>query len=95
MAPALYPDAGFAGNAISGDAEIGRGANHGFFECADVPADIAFDFVEIEDGIADDLAWAVISDVSTAVGGVEFHIFLAENVFGGEKIGCDWRCGRE
>ncbi len=83
----LHPDAGFAGNAISGNGELGRGAGHDFFEGADVPADVALDFLEIEDGVANDLTWAVISDVAAAIGGVKLDIFLTKNMFRGEKIG--------
>jgi hypothetical protein len=82
----LDPDAGLAGDAIGRDAEIGGGADHGFFEGADVPVNVAADEVEIEDGVADDLAGAVISDVAAAVGFAELDIFLAQDVFGGEKI---------
>src|ERR1700739_3535510 len=52
----LDPNAGFAGDAIGGEAEIGRGADHGFFAVADLPAYNAFYIAEIEDGITDDLA---------------------------------------
>jgi hypothetical protein len=83
----LHPDAGFAGNAIGGHTEIGAGADHGLFEGANIPADVAFDVAEVKDGIADDLAGAVIGDVSAAIGGVEFDALLTEDVFGGEEIG--------
>ena len=86
IAGRLDPDAGFAGDPIGGDAEIGGGTDHGFFEGADVPVNIAADWIEIEDGIADDLAGAVIGDVATAVRFAELDIFLAEDIFGGEKI---------
>src|SRR5882757_3714807 len=82
----LHPDAGFAGDAVGGDAEIGGGADHGFFERADVPVNVAADGIEIKNWIADDLAGAVVGDVAAAVGFAEFDIFLAEDVFGGEKI---------
>lgn len=82
----LDPDAGLAGDAIGGDAEFSGGADHGFFERADVPVDVAADAIEIENGIADDLARAVIGDVSATVGFAEFDAFLAKDVFGGEKI---------
>src|SRR5215469_18043282 len=82
----LDPDAGFAGDAIGGDAEVGRGADHGFFQSADVPVNIAADAVEIENGIADDLAGAVIGDVAAAIRFAEFDAFLAEDVFRGKEI---------
>ncbi len=80
------PDAGLAGDAIGGDAEISRGADHDFFESANVPMNVLPDARKIEDGIADDLARTVVSDVSAAIGSVEFDAFLAEHIFGGEKI---------
>jgi len=83
----LDPDASLTGDAIRGDTEIGRGTDHGFFERADVPADVAFDVAEIEDGIADDLAGTVVGDVSATIGRVEFDAFLAEDAFGDEEIG--------
>src|SRR5260221_9165330 len=86
IARRLDPDAGFAGDAIGADAEIGGGADHGFFERADIPVNVASDGTEIQDGVADDLAWAVISDVAAAVGFAEVDIFLAEDIFGSEKI---------
>jgi hypothetical protein len=86
IAGRLNPDAGFAGNAISGNAEIGGGADHGFFEGADVPVDVAADAIEIENRVADDLAGAVIGDVATSIGFAEFDAFLAKDVLGSEKI---------
>jgi hypothetical protein len=86
IAGRLHPDAGFAGDAIGGEAEIGGGADHGLFEGADVPVNVAADGIDIEDGVADDLAGAMIGDVSSAVGFTELHIFLAEDIFGGEEI---------
>ena len=41
---------------------------------------------KIQDGIADDLARAVVGDVSAAIGGVEFDVFLAKDMFGSEEI---------
>ena len=86
IAGGLDPDAGFAGDAVGGDAEVSGGADHGLFESADIPVNVAADGIEIEDGVANDLAGAVIGDVATAVGFAELDIFLAEDIFGGEKI---------
>src|SRR5690242_14171339 len=47
----LNPDAGLAWDAIGGDAEIGGGADHGLFQGADVPVNVAADQIEIEDGV--------------------------------------------
>src|SRR5882762_1539469 len=62
IARRLDPNAGFAGDAVGADAEIGGGADHGFFEGADIPVNVAADGIEIQDGVTDDLAWAVISE---------------------------------
>ena len=86
IANGLDPDASFAGYAIGGDAEIGGGADHGLFEGADVPVDVAPNGIEIKDWITDDLAGAVIGDVAAAVGFTELDIFLAEDIFGGERF---------
>jgi hypothetical protein len=86
IARRLNPEAGFAGDAMGGDAEIGGRADHDFFEGADVPVNVAADGIEIENGIADDLPGAVIGDVTAAIGFAELDIFLAEDIFGGEKI---------
>ena len=86
IAGGLDPDASLAGDTIGGDAEIGGCANHGFFESADVPVNVAANAIEIQNGVADDLAGAVISDVAAAIGFAEFDAFLAKYVFGGEKI---------
>jgi len=86
VARRLNPDAGLAGNAKGGDAEISGGANHDFFKRADVPVNVAADDIEIENGIADDLTGAVIGDVAAAIGFAKLDIFLPQNIFGGEEI---------
>ena len=86
IARRMNPDAGFAWDAIRGDAEIAGGADHGLFERADVPVDVAADGIEIEDGVADDLAGAVVGDIAAAVGFAELDIFLTEDILGGYKI---------
>ena len=69
-----------AGDALRGEAEIGGRADHGFFELRDVPADVAPMLGQIQDRIADDLAGAVVGDVATAIAGMEFHVFLREQL---------------
>jgi hypothetical protein len=86
IARRLHPDTGLARDSKSGDAKIGGGADHGFFERANVPVNITADEIEIENGITDDLAGAVIGDVAAAVGFAKFDIFLAQDIFGSEKI---------
>ncbi len=82
----LHPDAGFAGNAVGPNAEISGGTHQGLFECADIPVDIAADALEIENRVADDLAGAVIGDVTTTIGFAQLDTHLAKDVFGREKI---------
>ena len=48
---------------------------------------VAANAIEIEDGIANDLAGTMVSDVAAAIGFVEFDTFLAKDVFVGQKIG--------
>jgi hypothetical protein len=47
---------------------------------------VAADGIEIEDGIADELAGTVIGDVAASVCFAELDIFLSEDIFGGEEI---------
>ena len=86
VAGRMNPDPGFAGDPIGGDAEIGGGADHGFFEGADIPVNVAADKIEIENGVADELAGAMIGDVAAAIGFAKLDIFLAQDILGGEKI---------
>src|SRR5215469_7355453 len=80
------PNAGFAGDAIGRDTELGRSAHHGFFKSADVPVNVATDAVEIQNGIADDLTGTMIGDVAATIRFAEFDAFLAEDVLGGQEI---------
>ena len=77
LAPAEGPDAGDLWNALGHDAEVGAGADEHFFEHAD-EVDRAEVFVagallagpvaaQIDDGIADELAGAVIRHVTAAI----------------------------
>ena len=73
-------------DAFGRDFEIGRRADHGFFELLDVPAHVATEFGEIKDGIADNLSGAVIGDVATAVGCVEGDVHLCEQAVTGAEM---------
>ena len=73
-------------SSVSRDAKIGGGANHGFFKAADVPVNVAADAIKVEDGIANDLAGAVIGNVAAAIGFAEFDSFLAKDVFRDEQV---------
>src|SRR5262249_19629267 len=86
IARRLHPDAGLPGNAVSGDAKVGRSADHRLFEGADIPVNVAADEVEIQDRVADNLAGAVVGDVATAIGFAKPDAFLAQHIFRGKEI---------
>jgi len=88
------PDAGEFGDALGGDAEVFTGVDEGFFHEADevdgaeVWALFAGEVAsEIEDGVADELAGAVVRDVAAAVDLVDFDGFLGEGLVGGQDVG--------
>jgi hypothetical protein len=70
FAPA-HPNAGQLGNAAGLDAEIGQRIDDGLLDGPDVSAHVALPFAQVQDGIADELAGAVIGDVAAAVGGMK------------------------
>ena len=72
-------------------AERRGGANHDFLELAHVPAHVAADLAELQDGIADDLAGAVIGDVAAAIGMMELD---AQLVAARIAARADSACGR-
>src|SRR6478672_9278121 len=78
----LSPHAGEAGNALGYDAEVTAGANKDFFQFADKihRANARIESPQIENGIADKLAGAVKSHVTTAVG------FMQLNAVGGQEL---------
>jgi hypothetical protein len=80
------PDAVAARDARGGDSKIGCRADHGFFELLDVPADVATVFGEIEDGVTDDLAGAVVGDVAAAVGFLERDVHLGQEAVARAEI---------
>ena len=95
------PDAGELADALREHAEVAAGADEDLFEQADevdraeVRALLAGEVAaQIEDGVADELAGAVVGDVAAAVDLVELDAALAEELVGGEDVGAVWRCGR-
>src|SRR5262245_7252820 len=72
------PHARQAGHATRLDAKARGGAHQRFFEIADISMDIAAIGPQVEDGIADELAWTVIRDVATAAGLVDGHARAGE-----------------
>ena len=88
------PDAGEFADALGGDAEIFAGEDEGFFHEADevdgaeVRAAFAGEVAaEVEDGVADELAGAVVGDVAAAVDFVDFYGSAGEQVVGGQDVG--------
>ena len=69
------------------NAEFGRGADHGLLEAAHVPANVAANFAEIQNRIADELSRPVIGDVAAAIGFKKRNAHPAQHLVRGAKIG--------
>ena len=82
----MHPDAGASRHAEGRDAKGGGRANHGLFELAHIPADIAADFGKMQDGIADNLSRAMIGDIAAAVAGMEFDAHLPQPIAGNAQV---------
>ena len=65
------PHAGKAGNATGVQAVFGEGADNGFLQRAEVPMNVGPEIVEVENGVAHQLAGAVVGDVAAPVDAVE------------------------
>jgi len=81
----VYPYAGGVGVAMGVDVEAGECVDDDLFEEAHVAVDAEAEAVEVEDGIGDELARAVVGDVAAAVG-------FGDGDAGGEELG---GCGGE
>jgi hypothetical protein len=88
------PDAGELADALGHDAEVAAGADQSLFEETDVVdgAKVWAFFAgkiaaEIEDGVADELAGAVIGDVAAAIDLVHLHSTLGEEIVASEDVG--------
>ena len=88
------PDSGEFTDALSGDAEVFAGVDEDFFHEADevdgaeVGAALAGEVAaEVEDGVADELAGAMISDVAAAVDLVDLDAASGEEIVGREDVG--------
>ena len=88
------PDAGEFADALGRDAEVAAGADEGLFHQADevdgteVRATFAGKVAaQVEDGVADELAGAVVGDVAAAVDLVELDAAAGEQFVGGEDVG--------
>ena len=83
---AADPNAGEALTAGGLDVGFGEGIDDHLFECADVGNDVALPIAEVEDGVDDELAGAVVGDIAAAVGVDELDARLREELFGGEEV---------
>src|ERR1039458_10902297 len=91
------PDAGAAWDALGQHAEVGAGADEGFFHHADevdgpqksvARAALAGPFAaQVEDGVADQLAGTVIGDIAAAVDLVELDAARSEELIAGDDVG--------
>ena len=86
LPPAMRPDAGALADALRHDAEVAAGTDEDLFEHADEVdgAEVRAFFAgqvaaQIDDGVADELAGAVIGDVAATVDLVELDAALARN----------------
>ena len=66
-----HPDARQLGNAARLDAEIRERVDQRLLDGPHVGADVALPFAQVKDGIADDLAWAMIGNVAAAIRGMK------------------------
>ena len=80
------PDAGL-GVGVALDVELCEGGDDGLLEGSDVLVNAEFGGVEVDDGVADELARAVVGDIAAAVGLVELHALGCEELFRGEDVG--------
>lgn len=65
------PDAGEAGAAAGGDAEVLAGEDEDFFEFSEMLVQVLAACGEVKDGVADELAGAVVGGLPAAVGFVK------------------------
>jgi hypothetical protein len=90
---AVGPDAGAALDPAGKDSVAGAEADQGFFHAADVvdwaeAASVGIgQAAQVEDGVADELAGAVVGDVAAAVDLVDADAFAGEHFIGGEDVG--------
>src|SRR5260370_13496896 len=88
------PDTGELTDALGHHAEVAAGSDQSFFEEANVVhgAEVWAFFsgkiaTQIEDGIPDELTWAVVGNVSTAIDLVQFHPALCEQFVADQDVG--------
>lgn len=80
------PDAGRGGVSLGVDAKVSGGLDDGLFEKAHVGVEAEVQAIEVEDGIADELARAVVGDIAAAVGFFEGDAVTCEERGRGEDV---------
>src|SRR5258707_14666161 len=88
------PDGGKFADALGHHAEVAAGADESFFEQADVihGAEVRALFsgkiaTQIEDGISDELTWAVVRNVSAAIDLMHLYSALCEQLIADQDVG--------
>ena len=81
-----YPNAGFSVSSDTGNAEAFEGDNQDFFQLPEVFAQVRAVSSEVHDGVADDLARAMVGDVSAAVGVEELDAMVGEFRFRDQDV---------
>jgi len=89
LAVVFDPDANGGRVFLGGDVEVGQGSDNGFFEAVDVRADGEAVVDKADDGVGDDLAGAMKSDVATAVRLDDFDVEPGELFGGGNEVPLD------
>jgi hypothetical protein len=68
------------------DSELLQRINQNLFNGTDIRADIALPLAKVDDGVADDLAGAVVSDIAAAIRVVQFNVLLPQDGFRREEV---------
>ena len=80
------PHARLSRHARARNSEIRAGANHGFFERANIPAHIAPNLAQLQNRIGHQLPRSVIGDVAAAIGVEITHAHLRQHALGRQQI---------
>ena len=83
----MDPHAGRAALGVAGDAPCGEGIDHGSFEQAHIAGEVQAKVAEFEDGVDNELARAVIRDITASVGLGGGDAEFGELRFAGQQIG--------
>jgi len=80
------PDAGGGWIGVGFDVVGGEGVDDGLFEGADVIMNSHFGSIEVDDGVGDELARAVVGDIAASVCLVELHAHGSELGLGSDHM---------